>query len=1264
MTLSAHPTDLDLESRRISIVGMACRFPGARNMEKFWNLLVTGENAVSEVPPERFDISDNYSEIPATPGRTLSRFGGFVDDVDAFDAGFFRISPHEARTMDPQQRILLQVAWEALEDAGIPPSSRAGERTGVFVGQATADYAEVSGARASDVHRMTGSALRGVTAGRLSHCLDLRGPSIVVDTSCSSSLVAVHLARQSLLTGETDLAIVAGTNLVLTPADAISYSQADMLAADGRCKFGDADADGFVRSEGIGVLVLKRTADAVSDGDRIRASILGSAVNNDGDGNGLMLTPAESGQREVIRAACNAAGVHPADLDYLETHGTGTRAGDSTELSAIAEVLDDRRDGAEPLRLGSVKTNIGHAEAAAGIAGLIKAALVAERRTLPASLHLCTPNAVLDRTPALAVVTETTPLQPRGGHALLGVSSFGISGTNAHAIVSDLDNEPAGGEEDDDLPHVLVLSARSETSLRRLATAYADLLERSGQPVRDICHAAATGRDALPHRLWAVGTTGEELAGELRSLAAGHPTPGGGVARAEDGTTTAFVFPGQGGQWSGMGRRLLATSATFRSTVDKCDAVIREELGWSVLDRLREPGDLASVAVAQPVLWTVEVALAETLLANGIEPDVCIGHSMGEAAAAYVAGQLSLRSAAAVVCRRSRLMARVSGRGRMLATDLSPAKAQELVEREPGMWVAAENSPRSTVLAGERAATDRIIAVLERESVHHKEIKVDVASHSPLVDVLLPELRAELRDLDRPPRPHATRLLSTVRERPVTGQELSAEYWVENLRSPVHFASTVAGLAAGTPCVFLELSPHPVLLDSLPSQEGSTALATLSRREPEDVSLAKVVGRYFAAGGRVDWRRRYGGRRPRVDLPSYPWDTQSFWTSAADGRVESMRERGTLEVCRGSSLHGTSALPAVAYLDAARRAAGEASLRDVEFGGDLLDTGTAEDITLRTRIERDRFSVRATHSDGGAGHATGSLLPLSAHPLAENGNQQLDAALTRCAHVSRTELDRLAAARGYRFAPGSVRQAWRQDGTAVVLMRPTPTGVGVLENAMRALVAAWPVHDAEAATTSYAMTAVREAVIRDAPEAAELWSVAWFSPAGAVRPAQADLLVLSGSGELVAALQGITLSALPGAGDLQRTEVPAPRPAPEPTRESAVRGQSATKLVRHPELRGHTMAEPVPTLRGRSVAKPRSEPDVRGEFVRRLAELLGTEPSRVDLRLSLRDMGFDSIMATQLRRALTELTGETISTADLLKAGSAERLLHGLFAEH
>ncbi|MER7620907.1 beta-ketoacyl synthase N-terminal-like domain-containing protein [Streptomyces sp. NPDC126503] len=1313
----------------IAIIGMGCRFPSAAGVEDYWRLLVDNTDAVAEVPRDRFDVSAWYDAEPATPGKLISRHGGFLEDLFGFDAAFFGISPREARAMDPQQRLLLQVVWETLEDAGVPPSSLRGSTTGVFVGQATADYGDTAGPSASaDVRAMAGSRLRAVTAGRVSHAFDLRGPSLVLDTACSSSLVAVHTARQSLLTGECDLAVAAGVNAILAPTDAIAYSQGRMLAPDGRCKFGDDSADGFVRSEGVGAVLLKRLPDALADGDPVHALLLGSAVTNDGDGSGLLLQPAVSGQAAMLRAAWRSAGVTAAQVEYVEAHGTGTTVGDGVELRALAEALgDDGESEREPVLVGSVKTNIGHAEAAAGIAGFIKAVLVARHGLVPASLHLTSPRSALtDPDSPVRVVDRNTPLPRRGGRAVLGVSSFGLSGTNAHAVIGTYVPDPdapgaraattaspdasapapgapapaeaapapaetsvptrearppapttapgarvpapAGAAR----PHLLVLSARSPRALRRLAARYAAHLEPGGtgrgHDLRELCRSAATGRDALPFRLWAVGGSHDELAGVLRVLAAGGATPDGGTEEA--GFTgprpAAFVFPGQGSQWHGMGQELLATSEAFRAALLECDAAVREELGWSVVDRLLdEEAELPdAVDVVQPVLWAVQVALAAHWRALGVEPDLCVGHSMGEAAAACVAGALSVRDAARVICRRSTLMQRLAGRGAMLATELSPAEAHDLLAGHGDeVCVAVENSPCATVLAGDVAVLDGIARELEGRGVLCRTVKVNVASHSPVMDEIRDDLLERLAGV-RPAAPR-TAMVSTVRCAPVGDGELDAGYWVDNLRRPVRFADSVRRIAQEHDAVFVEVSPHPLLTQAVADTQRALgappkAVSTLTRGHAEWRASVRAAGRAFCLGVRVDWTRWYGaGGAARVPLPRYPWDTEEFRPEpdhgtdggpspvpaapGAAGPVLSERRvrlsrLGVERLGRGVSVRGLSPVPPAVHLhavaEAVRDLTGEAAvlLRDVRLGAALPDLADAGDTSLRIRLEQAaewgevRFTVEALSGrTGGAVPCVTGTARTGAVPSYEPGPGPRDGALARCGtYVPGGDFYREVGARGYTVAPElrAVEQLWRGGGEAVARLRmPASCPGGALEAGLLVMAGAWP--GPEGAGDAYLPLSFDSVLLAGEPDG-EFWSTARFTGGAGADRARCDLLLTSPEGRVLADFRGVRLLR----ASAPRDQVPSQAPVTVP--ESAGRPQG-------PDPEGPEEA---------------GAPSVNRLFIH-TARVLGTTVDRVDPRRPLRDLGLDSLMAIQLKNTLRQDLGVEIPASRLLGDESA-----------
>ncbi|MFF0110352.1 type I polyketide synthase [Streptomyces hirsutus] len=882
-------------SEPIAIIGMAGRFADATSPEQLWDMLLQGRDAISDIPPERYDIDAVYDPTPRTPGRTVSRWGGLLRDIDAFDAEFFGISPREADRMDPQQRLLLEVAYEALEDAGQPLPRIAGTDTGVFIGQLGGDYwhLQYNDRDQLDLYAMTGAAARAITSGRLSYAFDLRGPSFTVDTACSSALVAVHNAVQAIRLGECPLAIAGGVNLVLLPEEGVVYSGAGMLASDGRCKFADASGDGFVRSDGIGAVILKPLSAALADGDRIRAVIRGSAVGNDGQSSGYLVTPAVEGQRDVLRRAYANAGVNPADIDYIEAHGTGTSVGDPVELQALADIVGPRTPDQRCL-VGSVKTNVGHAEAAAGIAGLIKAVLCLENKTVPPNLHLKNPNPAVDwDNLPLTVPTRAVPLPERDRPVVAGVSSFGFSGTNAH-LVLEAAPEPATHATDPRTPaarsELLVLSALSPEALADAARAMADHLDGPGaqHSLRDIAHSAGLRRTPHDARLALPADSHVEAVAALRGFVDGENEPGlsfSDYTNPETAPRIAFVFPGQGSQWPGMGRELLDSEPVFRQAMHACDDAIKTETGWSVIELLRSADEerLKQLDVIQPTLWAMEIALAELWRSWGIEPDVVIGHSMGESAAAYISGALSLPDAAAVICRRSRLAKRLSGRGTMAWVALpADEAAAALAGHEDTVAVAAINSPTSTLLSGDGEALNQVLAGLDARGVDNRRVNVDFASHCPQMDALREDLLAELSHLA--PRAGRIPLHSTLLNEVIDGSGMDADYWVRNIRQPVDFIGAVRGQLDFGDTLFVEVSPHPLLVagiretSRLATGADTTAVGSLRRHSDERTCLLTSAAALHTAGVGLDLSALTAGGH-YVPLPSYPWQRTRHWIS-------------------------------------------------------------------------------------------------------------------------------------------------------------------------------------------------------------------------------------------------------------------------------------------------------------------------------------------------------------------------------------------------
>ncbi|MBB5954344.1 acyl transferase domain-containing protein [Saccharothrix tamanrassetensis] len=862
--------DRSRDREQIAIVGLACRLPGAPNAQRFWEVLDRGEDRVGAPPVSRSD--------------TDARAGGYLDDVASFDAAFFEISPREAVRMDPQHRILTEATWVALDDAGLSAESLAGSRTGVYTACLGSDYWELLRQTGfNDMHGLTGSALHGAAAGRISRMLDLRGPSMALDATCSSSLLAVHLACQSLILGETDFAVVSGANVLLDGGYWDALTRARVLAPDGRSKFGHAEANGYGRGEGAASVVLRPLDAALAAGDRVHAVILGSGASNNGCSSIALITPSSDGQEEALRQAHRGARVRAADVDYVEAHGTGTVSGDQVELSVLNKVLGEDRPAGDRCLVGSVKTNIGHTEAVSGLVGLIKTVLAIEHRTVPATLHVERRNPLLDEPDcAVELVAAGTPWPDRGKPALAGVSSFGLSGTNVHVVVGEAPAvSPA--QPVHRAAHVLPLSARSPSALRALAGEYSETLDGD---LLDLCFSASVRRTHHERRIAVTGSDRESLVAGLRAFAAGaeHSAVTVGVA----GTPKiVFVFPGQGSQWVGMGRELLVDNDVFARRLRECDAAVRAETGWSVIDRLHDDRPLTAVREVQPVLWAVQVALAAVWQDWGVRPDLVIGHSMGEVAAATVSGALSLEDGAAVICRRSALITTHCQPGGMVAVQLGARDAARSVHGHQGeLCVGVVNSAHSSVISGDHVALAEVVKALRERDVHCTRVDVEFASHAPQVDPVRPLLAQALSGLK--PRTGTIPMHSTVRDEVVDGASLDADYWMSNLREQVKFAAAVES-AAEDRTLFVEISPHPVLVHAVEDgmdRMGSTGavLASTRRDRPQLAELLRALGVVYAQGGNVAWERVQSGGR-FADLPAYPFQRKHFWLTDTQGPV-------------------------------------------------------------------------------------------------------------------------------------------------------------------------------------------------------------------------------------------------------------------------------------------------------------------------------------------------------------------------------------------
>jgi phthiocerol/phenolphthiocerol synthesis type-I polyketide synthase A len=888
------------DTEPIAVVGMGCRFPGGvNNPAQYWQLLKGGDSGIVRVPPERWDADAYYSEDHTVPGTICTREGGFLTSwqADEFDAEFFGISPREAAAMDPQQRLFLEVSWEALENAGITPDAIRGSQTSVFVGLTTYDYslfAALLRPEELDPHIPFGNALN-FAAGRLAYFLGLHGPALVIDTACSSSLVAIHLACQSLRRRESDQALAAGVNLMLSPQNSIACSRWGMLSRAGRCKTFDADASGYVRSEGCGVVVLKRLGDALRDGDRVLAVVRGSAVNQDGPSSGQTV-PSGPAQQAVMRRALAASRLQPSEIDYVEAHGTGTALGDPIELEALSEVFSDR-NGSAPLVLGSVKTNLGHLESASGIAGFIKSVLSVHYGYIPKHLHFerLTPHAS-DGASRFTIAAHGMEWPSVGRARRAGVSSFGVSGTNAHVVLEQAPApDPVAGQPEP-VVSTLVVSGKTPARIASMAGMLADWMAGAGAEVGLADAAHTLNHHRARHGKFATVTARdrEQAVAGLRALAAGDPAPGlVGPHEGPCGSGTVFVYSGQGSQWAGMGRQLLADEPAFAAAVADLEPVFVEQTGFSLQQVLAEGEPLVGIDRIQPVLVGLQLALTELWRSYGVEPDAVIGHSMGEVSAAVVAGALTQAEGLRVIATRSRLMARLAGQGAMALIELDADATAALIVDYPEVTLAVYASPRQTVIAGPVAQVDAVIAAVAAQDRLARRIDVDVASHSPIIDPILPELGNALADLM--PQPPTIPILTTTHEHAISGATtFDAAYWAANLRNPVRFSQAVAAAGAehGT---FVEISPHPLLTYAVSDNLAGVhhhCVGTLQRDTDDTLTFHTNLN---AAHTAHTPHTNHPGE-PHPVLPTTPWHHTKHWITITDRMVaaESAATPGTL----------------------------------------------------------------------------------------------------------------------------------------------------------------------------------------------------------------------------------------------------------------------------------------------------------------------------------------------------------------------------------
>lgn len=971
---------------KIAIVGLALRFPGDISSEEaFWDVLKNARDMVGEVTPERWSTDVYAHPKRSEPGRSISFSAGLLSRIDEFDAAFFGISPREAKQLDPQQRLLLEMTWEALENGGQVPARLAGSDCAVYIGISGLDYGlrSLDDLSSINAYSMTGNTL-SIAANRISYVFDLHGPSMAIDTACSSSMIALHQACQSLRNGETSMAIAGGINMLLHPYPFVGFTKASMLSADGRCKTFDASGDGYVRSEGGAILFLKPYEQAVADGDPIHAVILGTGVNTDGHKSGITI-PSSSAQAELMQSVCRQAGVEPDDIAYVEAHGTGTAVGDPIETAAIGEAIGKRRANGQPLYVGSVKSNLGHLEPASGMAGLVKTVLCLKQRALPPSLHLNTPNPNIDfEGLRLKPVTEFTPLPADGSPLRMGINSFGFGGANAHVLLEEAPAQvPAAGETDAPVPP-LFLSARDPKALQALAASYAERIAQAAPgEYYDIAHTAVFRRQRLEHQMVAFGASSQEIERNLRHFAAdGHAAGTVAESLLSEKTKLAFVYSGNGAQWAGMGRQLMQESALFRTTIEEIDALLTPMAGFSLQEEFNSDpiaSRLHLTEVAQPALFAIQVGITRLLREQGLDAGAAFGHSVGEIAAAWAAGALSLDQAVKVIYERSAAQALTKGSGRMAAVGMSPEKMQEtlaMLGLTGIVEIAGINSPASVTLSGSLADLEKIQAELEPGGTFFRLLDLDYAFHSRQMDPIRERVLADLADLK--PVTGKGRFVSTVTGGTLEGARLNAEYWWHNIRQPVQFAKAVAGLIEDGYEIFLEISPHAILQhyigECLKSAKAKGKAVPILKRNHE--SLARVleaVYRSHMLGCPLDTAKLFPHEGNYTPLPNYPWQRERHWhasTSEAYGLIsrervhpllgyrlkdgeatwENQLDPYTVPYLRDHVVGGAIVLPAAAYAELALAASVQ------QYGS---ATHEVEDLEIRIPILLDEEHARS-----------------------------------------------------------------------------------------------------------------------------------------------------------------------------------------------------------------------------------------------------------------------------------------------------------------
>lgn len=1071
----------------IAIIGMGFRFPGDGNdSSSFWQLLLNGTDAITEVPAERWNADQFYDPDPDAIGKSYSRWGGFLKEVDKFDPHFFGISPREAISMDPQQRLLLETSWEALENAGQASARLHGSQTGVFIGMVSTDYASLKmiagNAYDMDAYFGTGSA-RSIAAGRIAYTFGLHGPAFTVDTACSSSLVAIHQGCQSLRNRECDMALVGGVNLMLDPSGHIYTSRGRMTSFDGRCKTFDAAADGYVRAEGCAMVLIKRLSDAVADGDRILAVIKGSALNQDGRSSGIT-APNGKAQEAVIRAALQDAQVNPGEISYVETHGTGTSLGDPIEVRALGAVFADSHTAEHPLLIGSVKTNIGHLEAAAGMAGLVKVVLALQNKTIPAHLHFQTPNPYIPWSELPIVVpTESTDWTVTDGSPrIAGLSSFGFSGTNAHLIIAEAPAQTVQESQLERTSQLLTFSAKTETSLQQLAETFAAYFEQTPQDsVADVAYSLNTGRSHFDHRLALTASTAQDAREKLLAWVQRRASSGvySGVTLEKGNPDVVFLFTGQGSQSIDMARQLYETQPTFRKTLDHCDKILCPLLEKPLLSVIypeddRDQNLIHQTAYTQPALFAIEYSLAKLWQSWGVDPVVVLGHSVGEYVAACIAGIFSLEDGLKLIAARGRLMQSLPTGGVMVSIFADELRVRAaMAPYEQHVAIAAINGPSAVVISGAASSVNQVVEALHRDGIASQPLNVSHAFHSPLMDPILGDFERVAQSIEY----HAPQigLISNLYGRLIVDESISnAAYWCKQLRQAVRFADGIRAVHEEGYRFFLEIGPAPTLIGMArrcePMNPNAVWLASLRNGRSDWEQILESLAQLYVDGRTVKWdvfERDYKAGRRRVELPVSPFQRERYWmdfetTSSLvehttghpllGGRLDTampvFQKRlnpSRLPYLRDHRIQDTILLPAAAYAEIAFAAAKQA-LDGQFFSVDEISIHDA--LPLHDDAERTTQLVLTPHQDGASFqyfsrdhnekqatwtlHAQGKIRPQPAPELREKISlDDLRARLLQPLAVEAYYEHLLSIGADYGPAFRGLEQIWRRDGEAL-----------------------------------------------------------------------------------------------------------------------------------------------------------------------------------------------------------------------------------------